>query len=241
MLRQLRRWIARLEPADTGRTVWGDYARTHSYSATGEVAKRAFVARFVGAVRPGPLVDLGCNTGEYGAAALAAGAGGVVGFDFDQRALEAAYARAAAEGLNLLPLVLDAANPSPDQGWHQAERPGFGRRVAGRADAVLALAFEHHLAIGRNVPLDHFLAWLTGLAPCGVVEFVPKHDPTVQRMLALREDIFADYDEASFRTLLGRRARIVEEATVSETGRRLLWYETHTDRSLPLAARGMGR
>ena len=37
----------------------------------------------VAAVKPGRLIDLGCNTGDYSALALAHGAGTVIGFDFD--------------------------------------------------------------------------------------------------------------------------------------------------------------
>jgi hypothetical protein len=75
------------------------------------------------------------------------------------------------------------------------------------------------------VPLDQTVAWLTGLAPCGVIEFVPKTDPTVHRMLALREDIFPDYDEAAFTRSLAAAARIVRSETVSAHGRRLFWYD----------------
>ena len=75
------------------------------------------------------------------------------------------------------------------------------------------------------MPLDQLLPWLTGLAPRGVIEFVPKTDPTVQRMLALREDIFADYGEAAFADGLTRVARVVRSEVVSAHGRRLFWYE----------------
>jgi ribosomal protein L11 methylase PrmA len=211
--------------------VWGDYATTHGYASEEESAKRRFVAEFVERTRPALLLDLGCNTGEYAALALAAGAGAVVGFDADQRALEAAFARAEADDLAFLPLYLDAANPSPDQGWRQTERSGFARRAT--PDAVLALAFAHHLAIGRNAPLDQLLDWLTGLAPAGVVEFVPKTDPTVQRMLALREDIFPDYAEAAFVESLARRAEIVRSEVVSGHGRRLFWYRRDRQRDEP--------
>ena len=96
----------------------------------------------------------------------------------------------------MLPLWLDAANPSPSQGWGQAERQGLAERA--RADALIALAFIHHIAIGRNVPLDMALDWLLAMAPVGVIEFPPKSDPMVQRLLSQRDDIFPDYDEATF-------------------------------------------
>ena len=149
--------------------------------------------------------DIGCNTGDYAKAALESGAGYAVGFDFDQGALDAAFARAESEGLNFLPLFLDLANPTPSQGWAERERRGLTDRAS--ADAILALALVHHLAIGRNVPLEEVVAWLVGLAPNGIVEFVPKSDPMVQRLLRLREDIFDDYSEETFSQHLQARAK----------------------------------
>lgn len=223
LLAQLRAWIARLEPRGQRTTTWSDYETTHTYASEEEQRKRAFVSAFVRDVTPGLLFDIGCNTGNYSALALESGATRVVGFEADHGALDRAFARATAGSLRFLPLYMDAANPSPDQGWRQAERQGLGAR--GPADALLALAFTHHLAIGRNVPLDEVAAWLTSLAPRGVVEFVPKSDPTVQIMLATREDIFTTYSEESFTRAFESRARILRAETVSASGRRLFAYD----------------
>lgn len=223
LLLQLRNWIHALKPANAGPTVWQDYAETHTYQSAEHAAKRDFVAEFVRATSPKLLMDIGCNTGEYSALALENGAGYVVGFDFDPNALEKAYARAVDRNLDFLSLHLDAANPAPDQGWQNREREGFATRA--RADAVLALAVEHHLAIGRNIPLDQVVRWLTGLAPQGVIEWVEKKDTTIQRMLALREDIFDRYSKETFEAELRRNARIVKSAVVSDEGRCLYWYD----------------
>lgn len=209
------------------KTVWSDYAANNSYADAEAQAKRAFVSRMASAVRPELLLDLGCNTGDYSVAALEAGAGNVVGFDFDFGALEGAVRRADKHKLRFLPLWLDAANPSPSQGWGQVERQGLKDRAKG--DALIALAFIHHIVIGRNVPLDAAVGWIMDMAPQGVIEFPPKSDPMVRRLLSQREDIFADYDEASFRAAVARRARIVATEHLSENGRLLLWY----DRSVP--------
>jgi hypothetical protein len=69
--------------------------------------------------------------------------------------------------------------------------------------------------------LQGLLVWLTGLTPTGVIEFVPKSDSTVQRMLALREGIVTAYDETAFRSCLEQNARVVRDETVSQHGRRL--------------------
>lgn len=223
MLIQLRDLVSCLAPANKT-TLWGNYPESHTYSAAEQEARRRFVAETVAAARPETVWDLGCNTGDFSAIALAAGAQRAIGFDADVQALERAFHRARNERLELLPLYMDLMNPSPDQGWGSAERASLMRR--GGADMVLAMAVVHHIAIGRNVPLPMALDWLTSLAPRGVIEFVPKDDPTVRIMLALRdESVFDGYDEESFATALRSRARIVRREQSSRHGRVLYAYE----------------
>lgn len=222
LLRGLRRWIGGLEPKGNGATTWEDYPEQNSYRADDVAAKREFVAAFVAAKRPAVLWDIGCNTGDYARLALDAGARYVVGFDADHGALERAVVRSARDELAFLPLYVDIANPSPNQGWGQAERRGLLQR--GPANAVLALAVVHHLAIGHGVPLDSILDALLEMAPDGVVEFVPASDPMVRQMLELRDRQVENYDRQAFEKLLADRARIVRSAPVSDTGRTLYWY-----------------
>jgi len=222
LLSGLRRWIGRLQPPSR-RTDWTSYAADNTYGEAERSAKRELVARAIRGAAPRAVLDLGCNTGDYSAVALAAGAGHVVGAEADAPTAHLAFVRAQKEGLRFLPLVQDAANPSPSQGWREAERASFTERA--RFDFLVALAVEHHLAIGRNIPLDELVRWMVGLAPQGVIEFVQKTDTTVRRMLALREDIFADYTEENFRQLLAASARIVESRAVSAAGRIIFLYD----------------
>jgi ribosomal protein L11 methylase PrmA len=223
MLEQLRHWIESLKPAKSSATTWQNYAENTTYATEERNAKRRVISAFCQTARPGVLWDLGCNTGDYSEAALTAGVKHVIGFDYDQGALEGAVARSKARTLDLLPLYQDGANPSPDQGWRGCERGSAQRR--GGANALIALAFEHHLAIGRNVPLAQVVEWLVSLAPKGIIEFVPKSDPTVQKLLALREDIFADYNAVSFEAALSTPARVIAAERVSSSGRTLYSYE----------------
>ncbi len=223
MLEGLRRWISTMEPADTGKTIWQDYANAHSYSDEEVRTKQNLIAEFVRTTSPQTVWDLGCNSGDYSQVAIDAGAKRSIGFDVDQGALEAAFARGQADGLDILPLFFDAANPTPNQGWNQAERQGMSERA--NADGIMALAFIHHLAIARNIPLDDLVGWLMGLAPTGVIEFVPKEDPMVKQLLRLREDIFPDYTLDAFRHHITKRGRIVQDTQVSAAGRRLIQFE----------------
>ncbi|UJW85095.1 class I SAM-dependent methyltransferase [Devosia sp. SL43] len=223
LLQQLRQWIETLQPKGVDSTTWQQYDVNNSYSDAEHEAKRRVVAAFCKRVKPARIVDIGCNTGEYAQLALGSGAAMAVGLDFDQGALDKAHQRARDKTLNLLPLWQDAANPSPGIGWRNKERAPMAERT--RFDAVLALAVEHHLAIGRNVPLDEVVDYLTGFAPQGIVEFVPKSDPMIQTMLALRGDIFPDYGQEQFETALRKRARIVSSEAISSDGRMLYGFD----------------
>ena len=225
IVRGLRVWIEAMEPAPAGATAFARYAEDNTYSADDNAMKEAFVAEFARATRPGLVLDLGCNTGRFARAALDGGAAHAVGLDSDLLALDRAFAQARTRRADFLPLYMDLSNPSPDQGWQQSERAGLARRCAAGCGGVLALALVHHLAIAGNVPLPRLVEWLLELAPRGVVEFVPKSDPMVQRLLALREDVFADYGEEAFVQALSARAAIVAQATVPGSGRRLFRFE----------------
>ena len=222
ILRSLRDYIAGLKyPAE--KTVWDDYADNNSYDQAKREAKHRFVGDSVAAVSPQLLFDIGCNSGDFSQTAIDHGAKSAVGFDFDFGALERAFDRFDRSGSPVLPLWLDATNPSPSQGWANSERASLQGRSS--ADMVLALAVIHHLAIAKNVPLDMAVDWLMGLAPCGVIEFPSKADPMVQQLLKNRPDIFPNYTEDAFLAHVGERGKIVRQEHLGETGRLIVSYD----------------
>ena len=224
ILRRLHDWICRLQPKDVGSTEWQGYeADNDSYAGDEEGKKQQFVAQFSLAATPSCAWDIGCNTGKYSEVLLQNATKSVIGFDFDLNALETAVARASSKRLHILPLFSDTANPSPEQGWAEVERFGLRSRI--NADAIIALAIVHHLAIGKNIPLPLIVDWLLALAPRGVIEFVPKSDPMIQRMLRLRKDIFSDYNKDAFERALCRHGRIARVLELSPGGRTLYEYD----------------
>ena len=221
MLRSLRGYIAGLR-LPSAKTVWGDYAGCNSYDEARRGAKHAFIAKHVGATMPKVLFDVGCNSGDFSQTALHHGAGYVVGLDFDFGALEAAFARFDAAKAPMLPLWLDATNPSPSQGWAGTERRSLNDRA--NADMVLALALIHHLAIAKNVPLDMAVDWLMSLAPTGIIEFPDKNDVMVKELLRARPDIFPNYTEDAFLAHVRERGEIVDQQHLGEQGRFIVAY-----------------
>jgi len=222
MLKSLRDYIAGLSLPNE-KTVWDDYAGNNSYDEARRAAKHEFVAEAVTAAGPQLLFDIGCNSGDFSQTALDAGAKSVVGFDFDFGALERAFARFDRSGATVLPLWLDATNPSPGQGWAGAERKSLQERASG--DMILGLAVIHHLAIAKNVPLDMAVDWLMGLAPTGVIEFPSKNDPMVKQLLRHRPDIFPDYTEEAFLAHVAARGAIRSQAHLGDEGRLIIAYD----------------
>ena len=89
----------------------------------------------------------------------------------------------------------------------------------------MALAFEHHLAIAKNIPLKDTVNWLIQLAPKGLIEFVPKNDETIQKMLKFKGDIFPDYNEENFKYFIEKKAKIVSIKEVTSSGRKIYEYK----------------
>jgi ribosomal protein L11 methylase PrmA len=179
-----------------GRTEWANYYTETNYNDTALDHKTALVRSFLSKVVPRSVWDLGANTGVFSRLASDLGIY-TLAFDLDPAAVEANYRRVQKNAeTKLLPLVMDLTNPSPGLGWHESERDGLRNR--GPADLVMALALVHHLAIGNNVPLERVAAFFHELGRFLLIEFVPKSDSQVKRLLFSREDIFPEYTQQGF-------------------------------------------
>jgi ribosomal protein L11 methylase PrmA len=199
------------------RSTWVNYAQTKShYTDEGDAFKESFVRRTLGNARPGSVLDLGCNTGQFSMIAAEI-AERVVAVDSDEPSVDALFRQARSNGFNVLPLVMDLTNPSPDQGWGQSERRGFASR--GTADWALCLALIHHVSIAGNVPFGRFIDWVASLARAAIIEFVPKDDPMVQRLLLTRKDVYPQYTQSHFEQAVTARFSIVDRVAVPGGGR----------------------
>ena len=218
LIRGLRTVVQGLNWKAAG-TEWSDYTCDNNYTQTAAKSKRELVLDMLRERSIRTVWDLGANTGEYSRAARELNAQ-VIAFDLDPAAVERNYRRVRDENESgILPLVMDLTNPSPSLGWAHEERMSLRER--GPADALLALALIHHLAIGHNLPLDRVASFLATLGRTLVIEFVPKTDSQVQRMLRSRADIFPGYTREGFETSFARYFRIEAVQSVAEADRLL--------------------
>jgi ribosomal protein L11 methylase PrmA len=175
---------------------WQKYYSDTNYSEEAFTAKEKIVLAIVNKVKPKFIWDIGCNTGRFTILA-ASEQSYVVSMDADFNSVEVLSTKIKQEKhLSILPLVIDFCNPTPAIGWNLVERHSLFER--GPADLVMALALIHHLAIGNNVPFSEIAKSFAQIAKKLIVEFVPKTDSQVVRLLQSRADIFPDYNEQRF-------------------------------------------
>jgi hypothetical protein len=216
LIQNLRSTVARLDWDPRG-TEWADYAENTSYGERAAADKGRVVDSWLRELPGARVWDLGANTGRFSRAAADAGKR-VIAFDIDPAAAERHFRAIREAGrTDILPLVVDIANPSPAIGWAGRERHSLLERA--NADAILALALIHHLALGRNVPLPMMVDLFADLAQWAIVEFVPKEDPMVRRLLATRRDVFSRYDLDGFREAAATRFEVVREAPIADSPR----------------------
>ena len=216
--------IRRLRWSPKG-TEWGSYYDAHNYTQVALRHKQQTIAHFLVEAKPAIVWDLGANVGIFSRLASEMGIS-TIAFDIDPGAVELNYQECISKGeKKLLPLLLDLTNPSPNIGWHNEERIGLIER--GPADAVLALALIHHLAISNNVPLDRLAGFFHQLCKWLIIEFIPKSDSQVQRLLSTRKDIFVNYNLDYFEYAFEKYFTIRTKQAIQDSVRCLYLMEAH--------------
>jgi ribosomal protein L11 methylase PrmA len=202
-------------------TEWGNYYEDTNYVDESMTHKEQAVTRFLDVCRkPGAIAaDFGANTGKFSRLAAAADFF-VLAHDIDEVAVDRNYRQMIALGeQNLQPLLLDLTNPSPGLGWANEERPSLLARK--QIDVGLALALIHHIAISNNVPLERAAAFFQTLSRQLIIEFVPKADSQVKRLLSTREDVFPNYTQEGFEQAFSQYFTITEAVPITGTERTL--------------------
>jgi len=179
---------------------------------------------FINEIKPKVVWDLGSNVGMFSRIASDKGIQ-TYSFDIDPAAVERNYIDCIQKAeTTLLPLLIDLTNPSPGIGWENKERMSWLER--GPADTVFALALIHHLAISNNLPLGKIAGLLNRICRKSlIVEFVPKNDSQVKRLLSTRKDIFQEYTQKVFENEFKTYFTIKRVAKINDSERTIYLME----------------
>jgi SAM-dependent methyltransferase len=197
LLNNCRKQLQKLAPDSNKSSAWTDYLGHKSlYTGRQLVQKEGFVREALGRVGSRTVLDVGANEGHFSFLAARTGAS-VVAIDSDPAVAGRIWKRATAEKLDVLPLVVNLARPTPAMGWRNRECASFLNRAAPREgrgfDAVLMLAVLHHLLVSERIPLEDLLAQAAELTRgYAVIEFIAPEDPMFQRIVRGREGLHAD-------------------------------------------------
>lgn len=221
-LRGLRRTLQKVEPrSDLGKSIWSSYSSTSSYSAAELEQKLQCVGRWLKDCNAKTVLDLGCNSGSFSAIAAELGAQ-VVAVDADPVVVGRLWRQASREKLDILPLVVNIASPTPRTGWRNSECPSFLDRATGRFDTVMMLALIHHLLITERIPLAELFDLAADLTTENlIIEYIDPADPLFQALLRGRDALHATFGTELFETTCQKRFTILQKQPVKGSLRTL--------------------
>ena len=223
-VRKTRKLVRKLSWGGAG-SEWGAYEEFHNYSESDHQLKENFIDNCVLESEAEVVWDIGANTGQFSRIA-ARHARQVLAMDIDHFAVERMYRRNTADDVrNILPLVQNVVDPSPDWGWRNRERRELATRA--KPDLVLCLALIHHVVITANVPLEDFVDWLAGLSNQLVIEYVSRSDDKVKALLRNKQDKYHDYSRENLEAALMKRFTIRRQSEL-ESGNRFLYWCSRT-------------
>lgn len=202
----LRRTVEKLSTPES-RTTWGNYDTDHSYAEDSFSAKKAFVEAVVSSRRRKLAWDIGCNTGTFSTIA-AQNTDYVVAIDGDAKAIERLFqSQRSKSARNILPLVMNLGNVSPNHGWRGQERKALDQR--GKPELILCLALIHHIVISANIPAREFIGWLRDFDAEVVLEWVGPDDAMTQMLLRNRVNQYQELEESNFTKIVAEQFDIV--------------------------------
>lgn len=215
--KRLRRQLTKLKPASAD-SDWSRYMTADRHFSDEYLqAKESFASAVFENAKAQRVLDVGCNTGHFSRLAARSGAR-VVAIDQDPAVVDAVWTQAAADNLNILPLVVNLAHPTPAIGWRNQECPSFLERTRGSFDLVLMLAVLHHLLVSEQIPLPEILKLAAELTSESlVIEFVAPDDPLFRSLVRGREELYRELTKESFERVANEWFEIVRVEQLNES------------------------
>lgn len=210
------------------KTEWVNYYSFYNYSFTALRHKENIFKHFLKITDVKEIWDVGSNTGHFSKIAASLGIR-TIAFDSDQAAVEKLYLDCKDKGRKLiLPLFIDITNPSPDIGWDSSERLSIISR--GPTTLVSLLALIHHLSIGQNIPFENLVNFFQKICQWLIIEFIPKDDSQIKKMLTNRRDIFNQYDQFHFEKIFSEKFLLCKKTKIKDSLRVMYLFKNKKPR-----------
>jgi len=204
-------------------TEWSDYYKISNYSERAMESKVKAFKEIIDSFEPGIVWDLGANDGFF-SRIIAKKAIYVISFDMDPACVEKNYLKCKEDNeKNILPLLMDLTNPSPDIGWQNTERMSFLRRSS--ADTVVALALIHHLCISNNIPFEKLAIFFKKISHFLIIEFIPETDSQVKRLMSCMDIDYPNYTREVFEKVFSKYFFIHKTFHITESERIIYFME----------------
>jgi SAM-dependent methyltransferase len=219
VFKSLRRKLESLRPVSNRSSTWSDYMEQNNYTEDYFPIKQQFVEGALAETKPGKVLDVGCNTGHFSAMAARAGAS-VVSIDYDPIVVGKVWSQASADNLDILPLVVNLARPTPSLGWRNMENPSFLERARGAFDGILMLAVIHHMLVSERIPLTEIMRLAAELTTdLLIIEYVGPQDTMFRRISRGRDHLHESLTEEYFEDVSRQYFEITRVQKLGDTHR----------------------
>ena len=231
LLADCGRKLARMEPRAT-HSAWTDYLDHKSiYTAAQLQQKDRFVLEALDLARPRTALDVGANEGRFSFMAAQQKAS-VVAIDSDAAVAGRVWRQARARNLDVLPLIVNLARPTPALGWRNRECDSFLDRGRGSFDLVMMLAVIHHLLVTERIPLEELFALAADLTRGYLlVEFIAPSDPMFVRIARGRESLHRSLTRTAFESAAAPHFDLVKAEPLNGLDRCLYLYRLRSNKA----------
>lgn len=206
------------------KSLWLGYDKKNSYEEQDKQIKENFIKKNFSNKKLNVLWDIGCNNGHF-SKLLREQFKKIIAFDYDHEVIEDLYlSEKKFQNTNIMPLVINFSNQSPNQGWNNELK-----RIEQRSkpDYILCLAFIHHARLVANIPLNQIINWLHSLNANMIIEFVDRKDEMASQLLENKNEKYEDYTKENFIKLLSQKFTIIDKQSLKNNKRELFFVTSN--------------
>jgi hypothetical protein len=203
-------------------STWSDYYNDNTYSRAANESKHQIIESILSQKPRNIVWDMGANTGVY--SKLASNyAKQVLAFDSDPLCVEKHYCHLKQAGeTTILPILMNCAAPSPALGWAHSERLSLNDRAP--CDLLMALALIHHISIGNSIDFARVSEYFHSLTKELIIEFVPRDDAQVVRLLEQRTNDCPGYNSEHFEEAFLKDFTLISKTVVADSQRTIYHF-----------------